>query len=111
MKQNLERQLDELFAASRRAFPDFEPSGNFLADVWRRIDEQRQPSWMQLVLAWSPRVAVASAVLAVVLSFSTRVHKQRQLSEDLLNQSYVGALTVDSLDADDGAMWTLAGSH
>lgn len=111
MKENLERQLDELFTASRRAFPDFEPSADFLAQVWRRIEEQRQPGWLQLILAWSPKVAVAAAVAAILLSFSAHVDKQRQVSEELLDRSYVDALTVDSLDEDDSAMWTLAGKR
>ncbi len=111
MDKDLERQLDELFAASQRAFPEFEPSPAFLAQVWARIEERRQPGWLELVLAWSPKVAVASAVAAFVLSFSTYLERHQQLSDELLDSSYVDALTVDSLDEEDGAMWTLAGNQ
>ena len=111
MKENLERQLDELFAASRRAFSDFEPSADFLAQVWRRIEERRQPSWLQVVLSWSPKLAAAAAIAAVVLGLSTYVEEQRKVSEELLDRTYVDALTVDSLDEDDSAMWTLAGNR
>ena len=111
MRDHLERQLDELFAAARRAFPEIEPSPEFLAQVWRRIEERGQPSWLQLIPGWSAKLAVASAVAAFVLSFSAYLERQQRISEDLLDRSYVDALTVDSLDEDDSAMWTLAGNR
>ena len=37
-----ERKLDELFATYRDSLPDREPSVNFTAELWRRIDERRQ---------------------------------------------------------------------
>lgn len=69
-------QLAELKAQATllrklRAAEDFEPKVGFYARVIERIDSQRQPSIWSIFLepAFGRRLAVASAVLAVLMGF------------------------------------------
>ena len=68
MSHELDRELDAVFAAARRAFPDeIEPSAEFMPSIWRRIEEARTVSWLAVLRRWSPRlVATASAATAAL---------------------------------------------
>ena len=109
MNPYTEQELDELFASSRNAFPEIEASPNFLADVWAKIEERRAPSWMMLISRWSPRLALAGSIAAAVITFTAAMNSQTSRSQELLNSSYVDALTADSFDAHEGSHWVLAG--
>jgi hypothetical protein len=109
MNTNAEQELDKLFEASRNAFPEIEASPNFLAGVWAKIEEQRAPSWLTLISNWSPRLALAASLAAAVLTTTAAINHQRARSIELLESSYIDALTVSSLDEQDGSQWVLAG--
>ncbi len=106
-KRNLE--LDELFAEARGAYPEVEASPNFLAEVWRKIEERRAPSWLAWLGDWSPRLALAGSLAAAVLTVTAAMNHQANRSQELIESTYVEALTLDSLDEHDTAQWILAG--
>lgn len=109
MNANTEQELDNLFAASRNAFPEMEASANFLPEVWMKIEQRRAPGWLALISNWSPRLALAGSLAAAALTVTAAINQQQSRSMALLESSYVDALTVDSLDQQDGAQWILAG--
>lgn len=109
MNRNTEQELDQLFASAREAFPDIEASPNFMAEMWAKIEDRRAPSWMMLVSSWAPRLALAGSLAAAVITFTAASNHQSSRSQQLLNLSYVEALTADSFDADEGSHWVLAG--
>lgn len=108
MKGNSEQELSRLFAKYRDAIPDIEPSPDFLAGVWQRIEANRPTSWTAL-LQWAPRVAAAGALAAAILIASVWIPAQQKRQQEVLDHSYVEALTVDSLDEHDTALWIMAG--
>ena len=108
MQENSEQELDRLFADYRDSIPELEASPDFLASVWRRIEESRPTSWTAILL-WAPRVAAAGAIAAALLAVSVWIPAQQDRQEAVLDRSYVEALTVDSLDEHDGALWIMAG--
>lgn len=109
MRQQDEGKLDRLFAAYRDATPEIEPSPEFLASVWRKIEEQRPSSWLNALGFWSPRVAALGVLAAGALAFSTWLDQTNHREAAVLESSYVEKLTVDSLDEHDQALWVLAG--
>jgi hypothetical protein len=109
MNVNREQELDELFAASRDAFPELECSPNFLPEVWAKIEERRAPSWLTLIGNWAPRLALAASLAAALLTTTAAINQQRSRDMQLLESSYIDALTVSSLDEQDGSQWILAG--
>jgi hypothetical protein len=111
MSVNREQELDRLFAAYRESMPEPEPSAEFLANVWRRIEENRSSIWTAVLQAWAPRVAAVGVLAAVLLTASVWIPQERARQDAILNESYIEALTVDSLDEHDGALWILAGDR
>jgi len=111
MQDEKNSELDEVFAAYREATPAPEPSPDFLAQVWRRIEERRPAQWLDLIRVWSPRLAAASALTAGLLTYSTWITERAARVEAVANQTYVEALTADSLDEHDEALWTIAGNR
>lgn len=111
MPRYTEQQLDQLFADYREAIPEIEPSPEFLANVWRKIEDNRASSWLSVLQQWAPRIAVAGGLGAALLTASVWIPAQRERQEAVLDQSYVEALTVDSLDEHDGALWIMAGDR
>jgi hypothetical protein len=109
IKQQLEQELDRLFAVYRRSFHDIEPSTQFLAGVWRKIEARRPLDWLTLVLIWSPRLAMASALAAGMLTLAVWLPERAARAAAVLEGGYIEALTVETLDADEAAMWSLAG--
>jgi hypothetical protein len=109
MKRNTEQELDALFASAKNAFPEIEPSPDFMAEMWAKIEDRRAPAWMMLVSRWSPRLALAGSLAAAILTFTAAMHHQSSRSQELLNSSYVDVLTSSSFDADEGSHWVLAG--
>jgi hypothetical protein len=106
-----EHELDQLLAAYRDAIPDLEPSPEFLANVWRRIEANRPSIWTAVLQAWAPRVAAAGVLGAALLTASVWIPQRRAQRDLLLDRSYIEALTVDSLDEHDGALWIIAGDR
>jgi hypothetical protein len=111
MQTNREQELDQLFAEYRAAIPELEPSPEFAANVWRRIEDARPSIWTSMLQLWAPRVAAVGALGAALLTISTWIPAQRERHEAVLDRSYLEALTVDSLDEHDGALWILAGDR
>lgn len=109
MNRNTEQELDKLFAASRNAFPEMEASPNFLPEVWAKIEQRRAPGWLTLIGNWAPRLALASSLAAAVLTTTAAIHHHNARDMEVLESSYFDALTVSSLDEQDGAQWILAG--
>ena len=104
-----EQRLDRLFAAYRQTFGEVEASPNFMPNLWAKIEQTRPAGWLGLIRAWSPRLAAAGAAAAILLSVSLRLQQQARPERALLQNSYVDALTLDSMDEHDTALWTLAG--
>ena len=109
MSQENNRKLDRVFAAYREATSNIDSSPQFLAGVWRRIEEQRPVGWLNVLGIWSPRLAAAAVAAAALLTFSTWLDHAIQREQAVLESSYVEALTADSLDEHDEALWVLAG--
>jgi hypothetical protein len=108
MNRNTEQELDKLFAASRTAFPELDSSPHFLPEVWAKIEERRAPGWLTLLSSWSPRLALAASLAAAVLTTTAAINHQKARNIQLLESSYIDALTVSSLDEQDGSQWILA---
>lgn len=111
MQRNSEQELDRLFANYRSAIPELEPAPEFLASVWRRIEVHRSSSWLTILRPWAPRVAVAGALAAALLTASVWIPARQQRQEAVLDHGYLEALTVDSLDEHDSALWIMAGDR
>lgn len=109
MTKNAEQELDKLFAASRDAFPELDASPNFIPEVWAKIEDRRGPGWLSLIGNWAPRLALAASLAAAVLTTSAAINHQKARNLQLLESSYIDALTVSSLDEQDGSQWILAG--
>ena len=111
MQEYREQELDRLFAAYRDALPDPQPSSDFLASIWRRIEESRPSIWTSVLQYWAPRVAVAGILAAVLLTASVWIPQRHERHQAALDQSYLDTLTVESLDEHDGALWIMAGDR
>ncbi len=111
MQEHNEQELDRLFVAYRDAIPDLEPSPEFLANVWRKIEDSRPSLWTSALQHWAPRIAGVGVLAAALLTASVWIPQQRERQDALLDGSYLEALTVDSLDEHDGALWIMAGDR
>jgi hypothetical protein len=109
IKVNAEQELDKLFEAGRDAFPELEASSNFLPEVWAKIADRRSLGWLALISNWAPRLALAAGLAAAVLTTTAAINHQKARNVQLVESSYVDALTVSSLDEQDGSQWILAG--
>jgi len=110
MSLHEEQELDALFARAKDAFPDeIEPSPEFLAGVWSRIEAARPTDWLAVIERWSPRIALAGVAAALVMAVSVWTPSHTGQHAAAIDSSYVEALTFDSMDEHDGAMWQLAG--
>ena len=107
---NTEQELDKLFAASRDAFPELDASPSFLPEVWAKIEDRRSPGWLTLISNWSPRLALAAGLTAALLTTTAAINHHKARNMQILESSYIDALTVSSLDAQDGSQWILAGA-
>jgi hypothetical protein len=88
MADNLDLQLDELFAAYREACPDPEAGPEFQPGLWRRIEARRRPQLIQRIT----RVFVsASAALALLMALLLMTPQG-----SMLYGTYVEALDDDS---------------
>lgn len=67
----LERQLDELLAAYRRACPDPEPTAAFMPGVWRLIESRREAT--SSLCRWAQAFVGAAAVACLVLGLLLNV--------------------------------------
>ncbi len=110
MQPDREKSLDRLFAAYRELLGDFEPTPTFAARVWLGIEARKleSTSWVAYLIAWSPRLAVASAAVAALLIASQWMPLSDGARATVLDSTYVDILALDSMDEQDGALWTLA---
>jgi len=105
-----EQELNELFARARAAYPDeIEPSPEFLAGVWARIEAVRPTDWLAVIERWSPRIAFAGIAAAALMTAAVWIPEQAERHAAAVESSYLEALAADSMDEHDGAMWVLAG--
>lgn len=111
MQENLDRELDRLFERYRASIPEIDGSPRFLQGVWQRIEAERRLSWLTSVRSWSPRVAAAAGLAAAVLTAAVWFPEQARREREVLGQSYLETLTVESLDEQDAALWTIAGDR
>lgn len=110
MSWHEEQELDALFAQAKTAFPaEIEPSPEFLAGVWARIEAARPTDWLAMIERWSPRIALAGVAAAMIMAASVWIPQAADQRAAAIDSSYIEALTFDSMDEHDGAMWTLAG--
>lgn len=109
MRQEDNRELDALFADYREATSDIEPSPEFLANVWRAIEQRRPSDWLVALGIWSPRVAAAGALAALALTLSTWSPRTAGGKATVIEHSYLEVLTSESMDEHDEALWILAG--
>jgi hypothetical protein len=63
--EELERQLDRLLEAYRRACPDPEPTAAFLPGVWRLIERRRDSTYS--LCRWAQALVGAAAAVCVLL--------------------------------------------
>jgi hypothetical protein len=88
----LEAHLAEIWTAYRSAMPDPEPSANFTAHMWRRI-EQRQPVWMGF-RRFGPIFATAAACLCLLTVALGRLAEPAN-SNSVSRVNYVEVLAED----------------
>jgi hypothetical protein len=89
----LEAHLAEIWAAYRSAMPDPEPSANFTAHLWRRI-EQRQPVWTGF-RRFGPMFATAAACLCLLtVALGSRMAESAN-SNSVSRVNYVEVLADD----------------
>lgn len=110
MAMNRDEFLDRLFAMYKELLGEFEPTPAFVAKVWARIDSRRQEraSWASYLIAWSPRLAIASFAVAALLVASQWMPLRYESDSALLDSSYVDVLALDSMEEQDEALWVLA---
>ncbi len=86
-EEELERELDALFAAYRLACPEPEPSPNFMPELWRKIEAGRSVShsFTRLTRAF----VMAAAVICLVLAILQTTPKTQP---SFYTQTYVEAL-------------------
>ena len=110
MPPNRDEFLDRLFELYRELLGEFEPTPAFVAKVWARIDARKQAraSWASYLIAWSPRLAIASFALAALLVASEWMPLGNGSDSVLLDSSYVDVLALDSMEGQDEALSVLA---
>ncbi len=110
MAANRDQYLNRLFGVYKELLGDFEPSPAFVAEVRAKIDsrEQERASWASYLIAWSPRLAIASFAVAALLVASQWMPIGNESDSALLDSSYVDVLALDSMEEQDEALWVLA---
>ncbi|HLJ16576.1 MAG TPA: hypothetical protein VKV15_18920 [Bryobacteraceae bacterium] len=88
--QNLNQNLDSLFAAYREACPDSEPGDRFMPGLWNKI-EARQSSVI-LLTRWSKIFVTAAAAITLLMSVVLIPHVQ---SREVYSSSYIDVLSAD----------------
>lgn len=109
--QDLDEELGRVFESYDRSVPEIDASPDFLPGVWRRIEERRSLGWLAPLQLWSPRLAAAGALAAALLVGSLWLSGRALIDSALLEESYVDALTADSMDEHDGSLWAQAGNR
>ena len=110
MTENRDQFLNRLFRMYSDLLGEFEPSPAFVAKVWAGIEARKQEkaSWAFYLIAWAPRLAIASVAAAALLTASYWMLPSGSTESALLDSSYVDVLALDSMDGQDGALWVLA---
>lgn len=97
MADELSGRLAALFAEYRQAFPDFEPSPNFMPGVWARIEARQRDAWS--FRRFAQAIITAAAAVSLLMG-AYLVFPQRQ--SPFYTNSYVELLAAgeshDTLD-------------
>src|SRR5271163_1144579 len=88
MDDNLDAQLNAMFAEYRMACPDPEPSADFMPAMWKRI-EARRVQTVSVFRHWAQACVMATVALTVLIG---AVLIPRFQSDPASNASYVEAL-------------------
>lgn len=89
--RNLERELDELFAAYREACEAPEPSAAFLPRLWERIESAQ--SWTERLWKWANGLAAAAAAASVLL---VALQMTSRSAPDFYSATYVETLLAQT---------------
>ncbi len=88
------RELDALFRAYRAAFPDPDPSANFMPELWQRIEERQRSVFF--LGRWARAFVTAAAVLS--LAMAAYLYIPHGHSSLFSAESYVEVLAGHSQD-------------
>jgi hypothetical protein len=110
-RQQLDEELGRLFESYGRSVPEIDASPDFLPGIWRKIEQRRALGWLAPLLLWSPRLAAAGTLAAAILVGALWLSSRAMIDSVLLEESYVDALTADSMDEHDGSLWLQAGNR
>ncbi len=110
MRTNRDEFLNRLFAMYRDLLGDFEPGPDFTARVWAAIEARKEdsPTWLSYLIAWSPRLAAASVLLAALAVVSQWALHETDSASVVLESSYEDVLIQSAMDQSDGTIWVLA---
>ena len=96
--------LDRLFATYKELLGDFDPSPAFVAKCWERIEARKRESWAHHLIAWSPRLALASVAVAALLVAVQWIPIGSDSGSTVPGSSYVDMLLMDSLEDQEGPL-------
>jgi hypothetical protein len=95
---NHEQKLDEIFDEYRQACPDFDPSRNFMPDLWRKIEARRKSDlW---VWRWLNAAAATAALLTVISGYVAWQRESNYYTGPMPQRAYIEKLT-DEISEDD----------
>jgi len=86
-----EKRLDALFQAYRQAYPDPEAGGNFMPQLWQKIEARERSSTVFVRLARN--LVTAALALSSILALAVTVSHSRATA--LPNETYVEVLEED----------------
>lgn len=92
----LDAQLDAMFAEYRAAFPDPEPSADFMPAMWKRI-EARRVATVSIFRHWAQVCVMATLALTVLIG---AVLIPKLQADPAANASYVEALISEHHSSD-----------
>lgn len=96
----MDDELQSLWSEYRDACPDPEDSPNFVPELWRRIDEQRQ-SAMSWFRRWAEACVIATIAATLLL---TTIVIPSYVREPVYEATYVDVLSAAASNADMAAL-------
>lgn len=88
---NEDERLDALFQTYRQAFPDPEPTANFMPQLWQKIEAREQTSTVFVRLARN--LVTAALALSCIMALMATVSHSRATA--LPSDTYVEVLEED----------------